>query len=408
MAEDPHSGTNLGQAYGRIRLPEPSTALRILELMRESGAEEWACWLRAPLARAVSRGDECHYDVISAIATRHPETIHQTDPDSEYVALHHAARHNEAESIDALVEAGASVERKNGEGCTAVHVAAATAGCETAVAALLRHDADKEQAQHDALTRLLGAVGARNEAAAAALMEAGASLSGGGEALHWEAWFDNAPAIDFLVEMGAHVEAKCVGSTPSHIAVSTAGNLSAILALAWHGTDVNARRSNGDTPLHAAATNFSFESSPATVQALFQAGADETMVNDASETPADVLERTSAEFETGEEGDMLVEQIRKMLAIAPADRADRAWVRRRLVMMCRAFPDRVRLTSISSSSPAVSSTTKSLSKKAALRKSCDSDSSDQGEGSTGSDFSGAMGGLIGLQPELFRTIVEFL
>ena len=129
------------------------------------------------------------------------------------------------------------------------------------------------------------------------------------------------------------------------------------------------------------------------------------MTNNASETPADVLEKVAAEFE--EEGFIFVEQIRKLLANAPADRADRAWARRRFVVMCRRFPGRLRLQDISPSSPVTDSTNKSP-KKAALRKADDGKSSTREAGATNGDFSGAMGSLMGLQRELFRTIVEFL
>lgn len=484
MAADRDSGAKDGghADSSSQQMPAPGTAFRILELMKsESGAEEWALWLRAPLAHAVNKDDgdltaalldaagnptqvdsegvpilgvaakNGHVGVISTVATRHPETLNHTEAGSGYGALHHAAKNNKTESIDALVEAGAYLELQDLEGCTALHVAAATAGCESAVAALLRHDADKEQVQNDALTPLLVAVRAGNEGAATVLIEAGASLVGGhndekvlelaisGEsmnggaarsgcinimrtlvhrgvdvgfssagvtAMHWAAWYDNAPAIDFLAEMGADIEAKAdEGATPFHVSAQTAGNLTAIRALWWHKADVNARKSNGDTPLHVAAHNCFSERSPSTVRALLLAGADETMTNNASETPADVLEKVAAEFE--EEGNCFVEQIRKLLANAPADRADRAWARRRFVVMCRRFPGRLRLQDISPSSPVTDSTNKSP-KKAALRKADDGKSSTREAGATNGDFSGAMGSLMGLQRELFRAIVEFL
>lgn len=491
MAEDRDSGAKEGHAdSGNLRMPEPSSALRILELMKnESGAEEWALWLKAPLVHAANRGDEDltaalldagadhtqldsqgvsllgvasregHAGVISVIATRYPEALNQTEASSGYGALHHAAKHGKTGSIDALVEAGANVELKDGKECTALHVAAATPDCEAAVEALLRHGADKEEEQESAFTPLLVALEQGNEAAATVLIEAGASLvgghddekvmelaivggsvnggadrggsiglmrtlvqrgvdvsikTGGGKAMHWAAWFNHGRAIDYLVEIGADVEAEVYGNTPFHTASQSAGNLSAIRALAWHGADIHARQSNGDTPLHVAATNCFFKDSPATVDALLRAGADETMVNAASETPADVLERRSEAYEA----DDCVERIRKLLASAPADRADRAWTRRSFVVMCRAFPGRVRLKDNSpSSSITVSKTTPA--KKAAFPIAGEGEPCNRGEGATNSapkgdtvfarDFSGAMSSLIGLQQaELFRAIVEFL
>lgn len=482
---------------GNLQMPGPAAALRILELMKsESGAEEWALWLKSPLIHAANRGDrdltavlldagadpfqvdsqgvsilgvasrEGHIGVISVITTRYPDTLHQTDADSGYGALHYAAEHNKTESIDALVEAGANVELADVKGSTALHVAAATADCEAAVEALLRHGADKEQEDGHALTPVLVAINGGNEAAVTVLIEAGAILVGGHDdqkvlelaivggsingganrggcisimrtlvargvkvdltgsgqtassAMHWAAWYNHGRAIDFLVEMGADIEAKAYdGTTPFHLASQNAGNLSAIRALAWHGADIHARKTNGDTPLHVAAYNCFFEQSAATVDALLQAGADETMVNAASKTPADILEgRAEAGPYNDEENDP-VEQIRKLLANAPADRADRAWARRSYVVMWRAFPRRVRLREPSPSSPNTDSTTNSP-KNAALSKTGKGEPSKRGEGSTDSapnrnavfdgDLSGAMVRLMELQAELFRAIVEFL
>ena len=482
MAEGPGNGADGGHAgSGNQRMPEPTTALRILELMKnESGVGDWALWLKAPLQHAVRRGDEDltaalldagadpaqvdgggasmlvvasregHAGVISAIAARYPEGLHQAEAGTGYSALHLAATHNRTDAIDALVEAGANLEFQALDGWTALHTAAATIGCEAAVEALLRHDADKEQETDTGLTPLLLAVEAANEAAADVLIEAGASVVGGddddtvldlairggssdggarrdaslnllrtlvqrgvsvdagsnlGTAMHGAAWYDHGRAIDFLVEAGADVDAKAPsdGSAPFHTSAQTAGNLEAIRALASHGADINARRSNGDTPLHVAAGNCVFEQSAATVDALLRAGADETMVNAALETPADVLERSAADHEA--EDHESVAQIRKLLANAPADRAYRVWARRRHVVMCRAFPGRVRLADASPSSPADSP----QCKKAALREAGEGESGCRAEGKAGSDFSGAMGSLIGLQEaDLFRAIVEFL
>lgn len=372
---------------------------------------------------------------------------------------------NKTGSIDALVAAGANLELKDVEGCTALLVASATAGCEAAVEALLRNGADKEQVDGGGLTPLLVALEEGNEAAAAVLIEAGASLvgghddlrvlelaitggsahggtsrgggcvnimrtlvergvnvryndGGGSTALHWAAWHDDARAVDFLVEMGADVEARAYeDATPLHVAAQHAGNLSAIRALVRNGADIHARKSNGDTALHVAAGNCSFERSAATVDSLLRAGADESMVNAASETPADVLERKSDPNEEKVVTDC-VAQVRKLLANAPADRACRVWARRRFVVMCRAFPDRVRLTGGSQSPSTGDSTTSPAKKKAATAEIGEGEPSECGQGATNGapkrdtvfahDFSGAMGSLMGFQAELFRSIVEFL
>lgn len=379
-----------------------------------------------PLGVASAEG---HVGVISVIAARRPDTLSQRgEAPDEYAALHHAAARNQAGSIEALARAGASLEIEDGRGLTALHVAAA-GDCSSAVDALLRLGADKESLDPNTTTPLLLAIRDGNEAAARVLMEAGADCLGGGRdaadvlelavrgesmtilralvhrgldacpstdqesaPLHDAAWQNLPLAIDILVEAGANVEAKCLaeGSRPMHIASQNAGNVAAIEALARHGADVNAKKtSSGDTPLHIAARNYPFELSPASVDALLKAGADETIVNAAGQSPAEALDISVAN--TGIEG--YDGEIRALLENAPQDRADRAWARRSFVVMCRAFSGRVRL--IPESTPDDN-----------RRRVAPEEDTGGANGSTG--FVKAMGSLLGLETELFRLVVEFL
>ncbi|CAM9946781.1 unnamed protein product, partial [Hapterophycus canaliculatus] len=99
------------------------------------------------------------------------------------------------------------------------------------------------------------------------------------------------------------------------------------------GANIHAREvPTGNTPLHGVIVDDIFEESPATVDALLKAGADETMLNDAGLTPLQL-------FEDGDDAAAAcpeVERVRSLLTNAPQDRADRAWGRRALFVLCRA------------------------------------------------------------------------
>ena len=74
------------------------------------------------------------------------------------------------------------------------------------------------------------------------------------------------------------------------------------------------------------------------VDLLLRLGADETITGEEGKTPADVIGEWFDEYE---DGDPLVEEIkrvRRLLANAPADRA---WRRRGYLVLCRAHPNRV-------------------------------------------------------------------
>lgn len=415
----------------------------VVEVLLDAGADARARGLvdgllQLPLDLAVEGG---HAGVISVFHGRDPAITNDTDGATGYTALHHAAKHNQVGSIDALVDAGADLELQSTTESTALHFAAAFPDCEAAVLALLRHGADKEAMDVDGLTPLLVAVQKGNEASAMALIAAGADCSGGDRhsslelavegrcvalmrvlvenganvsdsrvgghtPLHWAAWLDYGPAIDFLIESGANVEAKLDNGedTPFHFASASAGNLEAIAALVRHGANIHARKvPSGDTPLHIAAMNCGFEGSPGTVDALLKAGADETVVNAAGQTPTDLLETTLDNHGWNGHTDLT----QALLTNAPRDRADRRWARRRLFVLCRAFSDRARLASpegvIGGRSPSfsVNDPTTGNHEEAA---------SNPSDGTIGisRDFSVTMGRLTGLQADLFRTVMEFL
>ncbi|CAM9793075.1 unnamed protein product, partial [Pylaiella littoralis] len=323
-----------GRGLTPLHLAAREAHAGVVEILLDAGADARArCvvdGLQLPLDLAAMGG---HVDVISVFTRRDLEIVNDTETATGYAAMRHAAEHNQVASIDVLVGAGANLELQDTGGCTALHVAAASPDCKAAVEALLQHGAYKEILNNEELTPLLVAIQKGHEASAMALIAAGADFrpldthysalelaiesksidlvnvliqngsspsepldsSGGFTPLHWAAWFDFAPAIDFLVASGANLEATFddTGVTPFHGASQSAGNLAAIAALVSHGANIHARKEpSGDTPLHVAAENCYFEGSPGTVDALLKAGADETLVNAAGQTPADLLEFT--------------------------------------------------------------------------------------------------------------------
>lgn len=441
----------------------------VVEILLDGGADPRARGivdgLLKPLNYAARGG---HLDVISVITQRDPEVINFTESSAGYTALHYAAEHNQVASIDLLVEAGANLELQDLRGHTALHIAAYFPDCEAAVLALLRHGEDTEKRDYNSLTPLLVAIKERHYNAAMALIAAGADvcaaayysalelaihtecidivrllvqhgasaieprLDRGFTPLHWAAWCNNAPAIDFLVESGANMEEENLVMPGG---AWHAQNLEAITALVHHGANIHARETgSGNTPLHVAAmrksvfarvarsprgtplhvaSNCHNGGSAATVDALLKAGADETVVNGDGRTPADLLEHTLNGIHSSEDAKPTL----ALLTNAPRDRAYRWWARRRLFVLCHAFSDRVRLVSpggdigdCSSLFRAIDPTTRSTTGGAPEVREGELGNDEESCVAIGisRDFRGAMGRLIRLQVDVFRTRMEFL
>lgn len=171
----------------------------------------------------------------------------------------------------------------------------------------------------------------------------------GWTALHHASENDMPEAVEALVEGCAAVEAREVDSdrTPLHVAAGK-GSRRAVLALLRSGADVGSRDCRSNTALHLAACPYWIptESSPEVVDTLLRWGADETAVNDDDRTPAEALAakievKVAAGVRDVNQTSEAESRVFALLARAPADRA---WRRRGLLLMCRALPDRVRLT----------------------------------------------------------------
>lgn len=101
-------------------------------------------------------------------------------------------------------------------------------------------------------------------------------------ALHVAADCGNSDIVEFLVSLGANIEATDKhGQTPLHLA-ALAGNDDIVEQLVMAGSDLDAKDRNGWTPLHEAASS----GQASVVELLMDGGADAMLTNDLGETAA--------------------------------------------------------------------------------------------------------------------------
>lgn len=346
-------------------------AERVLDHIFEAfSSEQWADLLETPLDRAATHGDQdlvqklveagaadTGYALHSALQNRHKSIVHILLENGApvnsrnlhgFAPLHVAVRVGDADMIRSFLLKGADKDTLDDHGFTALywaahfgHLAATKYLLAAGADAGLRCGQFKELALHavaleghdvDVLRALIedaGDVDARGAGEATALHLT--CLSGG-----------TVEMIDVLVEAGANIDARDMYcNTPLHHAAEqfTPG---AVLALARHGAEANAKTHSGQTPLHDAAFHAGRQGTAETVGALLRLGADEMAVDVDGCTPADVTGDYFGE-NTGLVEDF--ERASKLLENAPADRA---WRRRGYLALCRAHPDRPQLRNESS------------------------------------------------------------
>lgn len=263
--------------------------------------------------------------------------------------LHLAAAHGDEKFVSALLCRGASATASNNEGKSPLHVA--VEGRRVGVAELLlKAGADPNVrcgskrvksplfcGRHDeATTRMLPKYGA----------EAGASDDLGFTALHWAAARERprymplfggdlrVGVIDALVEAGANLEAPSRGVrvfdvhsfgglTPLHVATYSRKRTTI-------AANIHARTDEGYTALHVLCKTANTKTAYTVeiADALLRWGADETATDDNDRAPKDLV--------VGDSKTRIA--LLQVLANAPAGRA---WCRRGMLVMCRAFPEKI-------------------------------------------------------------------
>ncbi|CAN0147435.1 unnamed protein product [Scytosiphon promiscuus] len=251
-------------------------------------------------------------------------------------ALHVAARHGREQMARTLLANGSTTETFNNVGDTPLHVAVKYGRLSVARVLLLTQadaciEQDIEATHDDEFTEKAGICncplrlavfsGKNRLAMMELLLLHGAEVDGGGEddysPLLAAAMNDDLDAANFLLEAGASLQDDDKGESISPIsAAARASNLEMALSLLKYGSRPNVKEFFGQTTLGFAAT------CPEMVDLLLRWGADETDLGKWKESP-----RPSAKEQ----------RVRMLLANASKDRA---WRRRGLPVLCRAFPDR--------------------------------------------------------------------
>lgn len=141
----------------------------------------------------------------------------------------------------------------------------------------------------------------------------------GSTALHVDVNHNQAGAVDVLVEAGANVEALGEFAETSPIyAAAGGGSCDAMVALLRHKADSNAHDGLGWRPFHRA---YSQLHQKAANLLLLRWGADETSVDNDGRSANEVVGISIDEDDQQDTSPENAENIRRLLACAPADRA---------------------------------------------------------------------------------------
>lgn len=396
-------------------------------------AQKWAELLKTPLERAAARGNR-------GLAQKLVRAGAEVGS-----ALHEAVLGGHGGIVNDLLENGASVATKNGHCETVLHHAAQK-GDTAIVKVLLQKGADKDALDSRWWTPLYLATFFEHEAAALALLAAGAdanlrydtarstvvhvatrkghaavlkaAIENGANAdtadvykyqdtpLHEAGSFNNVAAIDVLMEAGANIAARNgSGCTPLHYAVIEV-RLEALRSFLQHGVDVNTANKANETSLYYAACTGGTRGAAKMVDLLLRSGADETIADQDGIKAAEVVGSWV------EEGERLAEDVyhvRELLANAPADRN---WRRRGYLVLCRAHPDRAQLEQGQGRSDGAeqNGTNQRTSSHSDLQRAVRADRNKvAGEESAGDGWAGVVKKALVLQEEdIFRTIVGYL
>lgn len=224
----------------------------LVEFLLERGAEiDRQRWSRSALYYAA---DENQPAVVATLI-EHGSDVNQIVAHDRQV-IHVAAEAGHTKVIELLAAGGADVDARTGDGGTALHDAAAHDHADAA-AWLIDNGADLDAQDRWGRTPLHRSM-RRGHDVAGLLIDAESDFTlrtdHGTTALHSAAIWDNARAVDRLLEVGAEVDARANdGGTPLDRAARR-GHDRAAERLIAAGADVNASTDQGWKPLHHAAS----------------------------------------------------------------------------------------------------------------------------------------------------------
>lgn len=390
--------------YAEERAVLEKSKTKIFDLVcRRATREQWAEWLRVPLEHAAAAGDVAlvndlleagangqagwkgcrnrtllcaavqggKREVVAALLKAGAkQDLHVLSGDAQWSLLHYAASGGHASIAKMLLLSGAAPNCKDNKGDAPIHIAA-WQGREEVVSLLLLGGADVNLRDNVRRSPLHLAAKNGRLSTVETLLTGGADMNlrngiscspldcaaleghvdvikellqhgddvmacapSGGTALHMAARKNQTAAVDVLVEAGADVHARSKGvvnNAPIHWAVKH-GSCDALLALLRHKADVNAQDNSLRTPLMMACRWLQQEAA----RILLRWGADETTVDSEGCTAKQVIGNGISMSAIGARG-AEKDSMRRLLERAPADRA---WRRRGLLVLCRAFANK--------------------------------------------------------------------
>lgn len=192
-------------------------------------------------------------------------------PDAQSTELLRASGSGDVAILQELIQNGADVNTADKFGRTPLHLSTAR-GRTDVVRLLLDAGANPNAYSKDSSSILQQAVGKGREQIVSLLLQAGAKPDAG--AMRTAGWLGRKATLLLLLEAGGDASAALGGA-------SHGGHVESMKLLIGKDANLNAKNSDGVTPLHLAA----LQGGPAAVGVLLRAGADSNAVDNRSRTP---------------------------------------------------------------------------------------------------------------------------